>query len=220
MTNPYRPGQCGWLPNETLHRAIERVAGYARGALLDVGSGKQPYRALFAPRVTGYTALDRPSDQYRSVLTTCYGDALGLPFRSGAFDTVVAFEVLEHLPDPHTFFAEVARVLVAGGHLILSTPHIWGLHDEPYDFYRFTPHGLRHLCTQHGLTPLQIEPVAGYWVTAGARFSYYIDRFRRLRGPLGSCAQILVQVGALMLDRLDFVRTDAWNHVLVARRDE
>jgi SAM-dependent methyltransferase len=214
----YRPWECGWLPNETLRRAISGVVPYARGALLDVGSGLQPYRELFQPYITSYTALDRPSAQYYHALTTCYGDALELPFHDGSFDTVLAFEVLEHLPDSQRFFSEVARVLAPGGCLLLTTPHIWGLHDEPYDFYRFTPHGLRALCERHGLRPLVLEPVAGYWVTAGARFSYYLHRFRRLRGIVEQCAQLGVQQAALLADRLDFVPSDAWNHVLVARR--
>jgi SAM-dependent methyltransferase len=218
MTNPYRPWECGWLPNETLRRAIMGVVPYAHGALLDVGSGLQPYREPFQPYITSYIALDRPSAQYEHPLTTCYGDALSLPFRDGIFDTAIAFEVLEHLPDPQRFFAEVARVLAPGGCLLLTTPHIWGLHDEPYDFYRFTPHGLRYLCERHGLSPIMIQPVAGYWVTAGARFSYYLHRFRRLRGIVEQCAQLCVQQAALLGDRIDFVAADAWNHLLVARR--
>lgn len=220
MANFYRPWECGWLPNETLRRAIGGAAAYAHGALLDVGSGRQPYRELFGPFVASYTALDRPSEQYYHPLTSCYGDALSLPFADGAFDTLIAFEVLEHLPDPQRFFAEAARVLAPGGALLLTTPHIWGLHDEPYDFYRFTPHGLRYLCERNGLCPIVIRPVAGYWVTAGARFSYYLNRFRRLHGPIERAAQICVQQGALLADRVDFVASDAWNHLLVARKPE
>jgi SAM-dependent methyltransferase len=51
--------------------------------------------------------------------------ALDLPFEDAAFDTVVCWEVLEHLPresEPQAF-AEVARVLRPGGVLYLSTPY-------------------------------------------------------------------------------------------------
>ena len=48
------------------------------------------------------------------------GDAAQLPFRSGAFDLVVALEVLEHVRDPRPALAEIARV--ASGPVILSVP--------------------------------------------------------------------------------------------------
>ena len=35
--------------------------------------------------------------------------------------------------------------------LILSTPFMWPLHEEPRDFFRYSPHGLRHLLK--GSTP-------------------------------------------------------------------
>lgn len=46
-----------------------------------------------------------------------------LPFRNGAFDAVVAGELLEHLVDPASLVAEVYRVLVPGGIFIGSVPN-------------------------------------------------------------------------------------------------
>jgi SAM-dependent methyltransferase len=53
------------------------------------------------------------------------GDASALPFPRAAFDTVVAAEILEHLPDDGGALGEIARVLRRGGHLALSVPR-WG----------------------------------------------------------------------------------------------
>ena len=44
-----------------------------------------------------------------------------LPFADGSFDLVVCLEVLEHLSDPDSALAELARV--ASGHVIVSVPH-------------------------------------------------------------------------------------------------
>ena len=49
-------------------------------------------------------------------------DCLVLPFRSGQFELVVAFEIIEHL-DAEPFLAELRRVLHPSGLLILSTPN-------------------------------------------------------------------------------------------------
>jgi SAM-dependent methyltransferase len=45
-----------------------------------------------------------------------------LPFRDGAFDTVIAKDILEHVQHPWDLLAEVRRVLVPGGQAIISVP--------------------------------------------------------------------------------------------------
>ncbi len=49
-------------------------------------------------------------------------DAVRLPFADSAFDKVVASEVLEHVHDDTTAFAELARVLRPGGRLAVTVP--------------------------------------------------------------------------------------------------
>ncbi len=49
-------------------------------------------------------------------------DAVRLPFDDAAFDKVVASEVLEHVHDDATAFAELARVLRPGGRLAVTVP--------------------------------------------------------------------------------------------------
>jgi len=53
------------------------------------------------------------------------GSAIKIPFKDNSFDTVVSWEVLEHIPKntENKMFAEVARVLKKGGTFYLSTPH-------------------------------------------------------------------------------------------------
>src|SRR5689334_20422295 len=48
------------------------------------------------------------------------GDAMRLPFRDGAFDAVVSTEAFHWFPDHDAAIAEIHRVLVPGGTLILG----------------------------------------------------------------------------------------------------
>jgi SAM-dependent methyltransferase len=139
-----------------------RAKGFAQGLTLDIGCGLRPYESLLAGPGIRYIGMDWPvsADKARQDVT---GDATRLPFSSGSFDTVVATEVMEHLPDPHRFLSEVARVLRTDGHLILSIPFLEPLHEEPRDFYRFTPYSLRALLEQHGLFTKQIWSRGHWW---------------------------------------------------------
>lgn len=58
-------------------------------------------------------------------LSVAVASAIALPFPDESFDTVVSWEVIEHLPKgtEEKMFAEVHRVLKKGGVFYLSTPH-------------------------------------------------------------------------------------------------
>lgn len=51
------------------------------------------------------------------------GDATQLGFKPAAFEAVVSFETLEHLPAAGDFLDEVSRVLKPGGVFVCSTPN-------------------------------------------------------------------------------------------------
>jgi SAM-dependent methyltransferase len=50
------------------------------------------------------------------------GQITAIPFASGRFDLVAAFDVVEHVEDDRRVFAELTRVLKPGGRLIFSVP--------------------------------------------------------------------------------------------------
>lgn len=52
------------------------------------------------------------------------GDARRLPFRTGAFDRVIAAEVLEHVAEDQVAMRELARVLVPGGTMAVTVPRL------------------------------------------------------------------------------------------------
>jgi SAM-dependent methyltransferase len=52
-------------------------------------------------------------------------DALRLPFPDGAFDTVVALNLIDRVPDPARAIDEAARVTAPGGRLLIGSPYTW-----------------------------------------------------------------------------------------------
>ena len=58
---------------------------------------------------------------------------------------ICMFEVLEHTEDPISAVNNIYEMLDQDGYVLFSSPFIFHIHDEPYDFYRFTKYGLKHL---------------------------------------------------------------------------
>lgn len=145
-----------------IRRVLKRASHFASGRLLDIGCGLRPYESIFADRVTVYVGLDWPVPPGKA-RADASADALHIPFASAVFDDVLATELIEHLPNPDRFLAELARVLREGGILILSAPFMEPLHAEPRDYYRFTPHSLRLMLEEHGFCVEHIWPRGGWW---------------------------------------------------------
>jgi ubiquinone/menaquinone biosynthesis C-methylase UbiE len=104
-------------------------------------------------------------------LTTKVSSALDLKFPAGSFDTVVSWEVIEHIPQntENKMFAEVYRVLKPGGVFYLSTPFNslisrfidpawWLIHHRHYSESQLKLFG-----TDSGLFPQKIEVKGRYW---------------------------------------------------------
>ncbi len=214
------PFSVNWLVHKLNREHIAAaLRAHAGGSLLDVGCGRRPYGALLDAHARSCTGLESDRRRYASAPPDVWASAVKLPCRDASFDTVFSSQVLEHVPEPAEMMAEMSRVLKPGGRLILTAPHIWGIHEEPHDYFRFTQYGLAHLTRKAGLEALSVRPMAGYWVTAGARLCYYLQRFEKVGAafvlrPLYALIQLL----AWGLDRLHRVEGDTWNFILVARK--
>lgn len=100
--------------------------------LLDVGCGSGYTAKLLKERAPGLVvhgvdisgvALQRARAHVDQVWQVDL-DKSELPVPSGRYDTVACVEVLEHLYDPDHALQEIARVLVPGGHAVLTVPNL------------------------------------------------------------------------------------------------
>jgi SAM-dependent methyltransferase len=189
-----------WLMPHIQVVQISRYSSQLGGTLLDIGCGKKPYKNIF--NCKNYIGLESAATLHGLKEVDLIGNALLLPFKNESFDSVVSFQVMEHIPEPEIFLKEIFRVLKNGGKVIMTSPFMWGEHESPYDFYRYTRFGLKYLSEKAGFTVRSIDPQSKYWTMAMLRFNYYVDRF--MFGPLKYIAKpffILNQLIAMTLDK-------------------
>lgn len=124
----------------TITNIIEK---YARGKTLDAGAGRLNGKLLLQGHVTEYISMDISNDCGMIDIIDDIQEMTSI--RSNTFDTVYSSQVLEHVLDPYKALTEIFRVLVPGGYAIISVPLLNGLHEEPHDYYRYTPYGINHL---------------------------------------------------------------------------
>lgn len=125
--------------------------------ILDVGCGLRPYEDCFP--LSKYIGIDVPvSGREASGKSPDYEfDGTNIPLESEHFDVVICTEVLEHAENPDLLLKEMARVTQPGGVLFLTVPFIWGLHELPYDFRRFTTEGIRKAVEKAGYEVIKQE---------------------------------------------------------------
>ena len=211
------------IARRSLRRLLATARPQVRGRTLDLGCGGKRYANLF-PEVTRSVFLDLPTNSASEPHVTVWGDGRSLPFRSCVFDSVLCTEVIEHVPTPERVFAETYRVLKTGGHLVLTTPQTWGLHEVPHDYYRYTEYGLRFLAETAGFRVERIEPTCGIWATVGQRLSsFFFFEFGAPRNIVvqGTLAVVCAagQIVFVGLDALFGHRGDPLDHLLVARKE-
>ncbi len=120
---------------------LREMQPYMFGRALDVGAGNAKYAPIIRERTDAYVATDMVAGPHIDVVANIHE----LPFEDASFDTVVCTQVLEHVREPWVAAAEMQRLLRPGGHAIVTAPFLLGQHDDPYDYYRYTPAGLAAL---------------------------------------------------------------------------
>jgi SAM-dependent methyltransferase len=160
-------------PIERLQRSLYRRRAMAvetlfgrKGSVLDIGCGPGFLLREFRDRgwqVQGTEFSVQSAAHARDVLQLpiSVGDISDPRFPDGSFDAVVMWHVLEHMIDPQTTVAHVARLLRPGGVFLCAVPNFgsaearfardkWFHLDVPRHLNHFTVPALRTLLTTYG----------------------------------------------------------------------
>jgi len=177
--------------------------------VLDAGAGEARHARYFAH--ARYVAVDLAIGDaawnYRSL--DAVGDLAALPFRDCAFAATINIVTLEHVRQPHVVTQELARTLARGGRLLMVAPHDWETHQAPYDYFRYTRHGVAYLLEQAGFEKIEILPVGGYFRLLSRRLLNGLQFFTGGARWIGFLpAALLLGAPALALPLLDFLDRD------------
>ena len=155
------------------------------GGLLDIGCGSKPYRDLFN-KIKEYKGIDFKDYSVNKDFSFGKPDyffsdehvkTLNLPFGNESFDNVVVFQVLEHHPNPQKLISEMFRVVKKSGYMLLTAPFLGGIHEEPYDYQRFTKYGLTELFKSHKCEILEIKEEGALFSTIAMLLNEYLNNF-------------------------------------------
>ena len=114
--------------------AAKRISG----KVLEIGTGSGYGVEIIAPHTDEFVTVDK----YHADITniTAFKEhnvqfvQLNIPPLSGiasdAYDYVITFQVIEHIPKDHFFLEEISRVLKPGGQLIVTTPNKKNVHNK------------------------------------------------------------------------------------------
>lgn len=210
--HPPRPGGAGFygslLAFDWYYLSDKYEFSYAKRCIrpgdkvLEVGCGAGLFGlSLEGARYTGLETSPKAADIACASGLACFRETVEQHSlqNAGAYDTVCAFQVLEHSPTPRDFLTACVDCLRPGGRLIVSVPSqdsFLGLADNvalhlpPHHLGHYTDACLERLGDMHGfqLTELEHEPLQ----------SYHIGYFSRIMAVLAQKRLEKVRPGRLL----------------------
>ena len=159
------------LSDNVIHQRLLSAYHFAKpfikGDLLELGCGEGRGVELLAPLADSYIGIDK----IKSVV-----DGLGekypdynfmsgvfppFPFEDNSFDTIVTFQVIEHVKPDEKFIEEIHRVLRPGGQALITTPNIkMTLSRNPWHIREYTGDELTGVCRKY-FESVEMKGIAG-----------------------------------------------------------
>ena len=167
--------------HQRLLKAYYLAMPYIKGNLLELGCGEGRGVELLSPLASGYLALDKIPEvidklkkQYPEI---AFQQAVFPPFEGleeNRFDSVVSFQVIEHVKQDGDFLKEIYRVLKPGGMAVLTTPNIRKtLTRNPWHIREYTAQQLTSLASKY------FNKVEMKGVGANEKVWYYYEQNKR-----------------------------------------
>lgn len=136
---------------------------------LDVGCGNQPFKGFIENLGFKYTSVDVVQNKFNNVdfiaqIDNELPEALIL---TSPYDFIICTEVLEHVADWNKAFKNLSILLAPQGRLLITCPHYYVLHEQPYDFWRPTLHAIRYFAQTYAFEVVSSYPIGNAWDIIG-----------------------------------------------------
>ncbi len=167
--------------HQRLLRAYVLASNVVRGDLLEVGCGEGRGIDWLLPKVASYTAIDKIESaiaKLKEQYPTATFESGNIPplsiFPDNYFDTVVSFQVIEHIEDDHLFLKEIQRVLRPDGFALLTTPNrLRSLSRNPWHIREYTADELSQLAGKY------FSEVTMQGISGNTKVMEYYERNRK-----------------------------------------
>ena len=170
-----------WLILRINNEDVRHHVPMMRGVVYDLGCGVRPYEEDILQVAEAYVGVD-----WANTLHDLNADVVAdlnkpLPIENMAADTVVSFQVMEHLCEPQVMLGEAFRILKSGGRMFVSVPFQWWVHEQPHDYFRYTRHGLEYIFSKAGFVDIEVKESSGFWSMWFLKLNY--QTWHLIRGP-------------------------------------
>ncbi|HEX5171351.1 MAG TPA: methyltransferase domain-containing protein [Cyclobacteriaceae bacterium] len=167
--------------HQRLFKAYVVAKEYVKGNLLEVGCGEGRGIGLLLPLVDHYTAIDKMRDVLNDLKKRHPNvDFISMnipPLHSlpdSSFQSVVTFQVIEHIQDDALFLREIHRVLKPGGTALITTPNRkMSLSRNPWHIREYSADELTNLASKI------FDKVEMKGITGNAKVMRYYEENRR-----------------------------------------
>ena len=136
--------------HQRLYRAYVEALQFINGDVLELGCGEGRGIGLIEKKAKSFTALDKIEsvinllkEKYPSHKFNTSSFPPVTLFSDNSFDTIISFQVIEHIKDDVLFIKEIYRLLRPGGKALITTPNIlMTLTRNPWHIREYTSESL------------------------------------------------------------------------------
>ena len=157
--------------------AYHHAAGLVEGDVLEIGTGMGYGVEVIASKATRYISVDKvlPANVQQLENVEYYEmEVPPIEFENSSFDSVVSFQVIEHIENDIDFVREVSRVLRLGGKFVVSTPNApMSLTRNPWHVREYNADELRNLLECY------FSSVEAYGVVGNEKVMAYFEKNRQ-----------------------------------------
>jgi len=167
--------------HQRLFKAYVVAKDKVNGHVLEVGCGEGRGIEVLLPKADSFTAVDKIKpviDSLQKKFPAGKFMSMNIPPLSGLtdnkYDSVVSFQVIEHIEADHLFLKEIHRVMKPGGLALITTPNRkMSLSRNPWHIREYLPEELKSLAQKY------FQHVEMKGITGNAKVMEYYEQNKK-----------------------------------------